>query len=334
MDNKITKSRLQHFLSYEWVLLLIFALVGIFALGFVYTVGFIDITCGQHFKYYYDETVSSLADDDLKSLIDTKTPFSYDIIEIESESLVKEYNALSARLSIYEGDVLFTDVKEPTEEQKNNPRTNVVRARTLLDDRAYCLGTLDKLLSDAQNYIRSNFLKDQFKDGEAIGDIIKENLDQDKIEKVFLERMSNDNRFRTKEKKDEGILKERARIEKLVEEVNYFAEFMSSADDSVFYRYTKFTQRVENLADGQDRENYKKALENEITSGRENARYGILLEKLGDGTSKYFKMLDSETSTNVVMMVFDFAEQQPHLQYESISFINMILREFGYPKKV
>ena len=37
-------------------------------------------------------------------------------------------------------------------------------------------------------------------------------------------------------------------------------------------------------------------------------------------------MRDSESAENVCIMVFDFRSYQPHLQFETISFINTIVR--------
>ena len=55
MDNKITKNRLQSFLSYEWIKVIIFALVFIVAWEFVYAIISVKPTVGQDFKFYFDQ---------------------------------------------------------------------------------------------------------------------------------------------------------------------------------------------------------------------------------------------------------------------------------------
>ena len=52
----------------------------------------------------------------------------------------------------------------------------------------------------------------------------------------------------------------------------------------------------------------------------------------GEGASKkdpseYFKMKGKDDATDVAIMVFNFREEQPHLQYEVIGFINAIVED-------
>ena len=66
MDNKITKSRLSDLLSYEWILMLIIAVVSIIAWELFYTMGGVKLTVGQSFKYYYDQSIIVEDDGELK----------------------------------------------------------------------------------------------------------------------------------------------------------------------------------------------------------------------------------------------------------------------------
>jgi hypothetical protein len=50
---------------------------------------------------------------------------------------------------------------------------------------------------------------------------------------------------------------------------------------------------------------------------------------VGDKTkpSKYVKVVGATDASNVVLMVFNFRNEQPELQFETISFINTMIRE-------
>lgn len=322
MDNKLTKRRFSDFLSYEWILMLVVSVVMIIVWEFVYTVGAVRLTVGQQFKFYYDETISSTTGEDFYQLI-AKDTFSYDVIELDYEALMSDYNVLSIRLSIQEGDVLITDSKAPEEGATGTAAQ--VRAKTAVDNFEYKIYCLDTLLSDAKDYLKQ-FLKDGVTAENA--ELTYSNLDESKIDAVFSDRMKKDNRFR--KDKSVGMELERARIERLAKEVSDFKKFLDTAPEECFFKYTKYEQTLAFAEKESDKATYQNAMQKEIDERRENARYGINAAGLkGEGKvdpSVYFKMKDSDTADNVVIMAFDFKEYQPHLQYEVISFYNTIIR--------
>ena len=59
MDNKITKTRLSNFLSYEWILLIILTVAAIVVWELVYTMTSVRLTVGQQYKIYYDEELDT-----------------------------------------------------------------------------------------------------------------------------------------------------------------------------------------------------------------------------------------------------------------------------------
>ena len=153
MDNKLTKKRLSDFLAYEWILTLIVAVAAIVLWELVYTVSAVRLTTGQSFKYYFDENVSSLGDGAFYTMLSDDV-FSYDVKELSSEQLTSKYNVLSTRLSVYEGDVIFTD----TVENESQP----VRAKTLADSYGY---NYERLLSDAEEYVSQFYTGGKLDDG-------------------------------------------------------------------------------------------------------------------------------------------------------------------------
>ncbi|MBP5686805.1 MAG: hypothetical protein J6W87_03370 [Clostridia bacterium] len=310
MDNKINRKRLSNFLSYEWILMLVVVLASIFAFELIYTISATRVSTGQNFKYYLDKNLSSDVADFYVALgyepdKNGKT-FSYEILELSSESVMFSDEVLVARLSVQEGDVIFSDV---TEDENGS-----ARAKTLVDN--YPIMPLDELLGSAKEYLEG----------------FKENgtLSEDLIVRHFNERMKKDNRFRTEEQKAAGRLLEICRIQKLAKDVEDFEKIFAAGNEGLFFNYTKYAQT---LALNPESKDAQSLYDREVSAGRENAKYGIRLAALSyEGTdkkdvSRFFQRADTGTAEDVIVMVFDFTSYQPDLQFETISFIDTILRE-------
>ena len=68
-----------------------------------------------------------------------------------------------------------------------------------------------------------------------------------------------------------------------------------------------------------------------ITEELGEKRYGLKADALKNGTlnaDTYFKNRVDGSSKGVVIMAFDFLEYQPDLQFETVSFMNMCIRNF------
>ena len=322
MDNKITKKRLYNLLSYEWILMCFVIALAMIAWELIYTVGAVRLTPGQQFKYYLDQKLYIGDNAELYNLVKDDNALSYDILKFDTETLISSANVLATRLTIYDGDIIFTDsVGSDSQTNKN------IRAKTVID--LHPIYPLEDLIKDAQKYLRDNFLTDGITAENA--ELDYENLSKEKIKNVFLNRMKGDNRFRTEQEKKDGIKLEEQRIEKLCSEVKDFKKFLTYAINEkpeLLYRYTKYHQVYENSKiDGISEEDYR-IIYNEELAIRPNAIYGINVVELTGGTdpSNYFKVENATTAKDVVMMAFNFLEQQPHLQFEVISFMNTIIR--------
>ncbi len=318
MDNRITKKRLYAYLSYQWIMIIIFALVAIFLLNGVYAAIGVKPTTGQHFKVYYDNNFSSTTSTKLESLIYREKALSYDVLEEDYEVLVGDgqTDILGIRLSVQEGDIIISDKKEPPKDAELSAE-KTIRAKYIVD--VYSIYTLDGLLEDAKAYL-NKFAKD------GATDLTFENMDISKIDANFLVRMKGDNRFRSAEQKEEGKLQERGRIEKLCADVACFENFMKNAPEEYFFKYTKY----EHLKELRGGEYYENALKGEIEAGRENAIYGLNVGVFSGGKSQpeeYFKINGAETAKDSVMMAFNFLEYQPDLQFECLQFMCAIIRE-------
>ena len=334
MDNKITKQRLFDFFSYEWIAIIIVAVVAMIFWELVYTIGAVRLTPGQQFKYYYDYSIDSSSTSSLMNILikdgDGNSVFSYDVLEFKTEALNKDFpQVLEARVGIQEGDFIITDCIDYTKQEGADENTEkTIRLKQLVD--TYKGYAYTELYKDAVKYLES-FLPD----GVAFnGEISFDKLSKDKIEQVFRQRMAKDNRFRAEEQIVNGIALEEKRIEKLCKEVVDFGKLLSLAEEypELFYNYTKYEQSHALTTDQKLKEQYKGAIELEKEKGRENAPYALCVSALKGGQGKtdpttYFKIAGKSTADGVAIMVFDFHNEQPHLQYEVISAINQIVRQ-------
>lgn len=315
MDNKITKTRLSNFLAYEWIMVIIAAIAAIVLWEFVYGIVSVKPTVGQQFKIYYDQGMAYTSDR-LIDLTERDDTFSFDVLEVDVEELIKESNVLTTRLSIYEGDVIISDGIEQED--------GSMRAKAVVDSTA--IYTLEGLAADAKAYLRT-FLKDQ--DAADGKELDYANLDEELIEERFLERMDGDNRFRKADQKAAGIEQEKARIERLCKDTADFIYFLENAPEEALFRYTKFEQSAdEELPEYYDKM-YDEYYETELLN-RPNAIYGINAGALEGGDSDpsvFFKVGGSASADGAIIMCFNFLEHQPDLQFECISFYCSIIRE-------
>ena len=324
MDNRITKKRLSNLLSYEWILMAAVIALTVIAWEIIFAMGSVRLSTGQQFKYYLDQSIYIGNNAELYNLIKDEDALSYDVLKFDTETILSGNDVLRTRIELCEGDVIFTD-------SVSNPGNKVyrsVRSKHVID--MFPIYSLEDLVKDAQKYLRDNFLIDGITAENA--ELEFTNLSKDKIKSVFLTRMKSDNRFRSEKEKIDGIKLEEQRIEKLCTEVKDFKKFLNYAlteKPALLYRYTKYDQMYSNAkVDGINLDLYE-AIYNEELAIRPDAPYGINVAELTGGVepSTYFKLEGAENAKNVVMMAFNFVEQQPHLQFEVISFMNTIIRK-------
>lgn len=331
MDNKITKRRFSDFMAYEWLMIIIVSVIAIIVFELVYTVSAVRLTVGQEFKFYLDTSVSSDTTA-IYDLIQKDQTFSFDVLKVNSEKLDSQYNVLSTRLSIQEGDVLFTDCKEPEQDAKDK----TIQLKSMVDKHGGY--SYNQMLKDAKSYLLDNFMVDGFEEKDlTLEKFDYGNLDVQKIEKVFRQRMKKDNRFRKEGQIKEGVDAEILRIRTLYEDVIKFDYLLSleQSNPELFYKYTKYEQMLEGVEKQEEVDLYQKLVDREVADGRGDNVYALRLGALTafatdqdkSNPSKYFTVNDEDDAKNVVLMVFNFRGYQPHLQYECISFINAFVED-------
>ncbi len=344
MDNRINKKRLSDFLAYEWIVMIVLCAVVIFAWELIYTVSAVRLTVGQDYRFFYDyyipcesnydELLAELGLQDDLGYGNGKT-FSFDVLEVDSERFDEENDVIEYRIGVQEGDMLITDDKNRTKtshDVKYPQSTAKLRV-----DHYDQIGTLEKLLADAKSYLTGLLF-------DGVTEIKAENLDPAKIERGFYNRLGKDNRYRSNDQKAIGITLETERLKKLCVEVADFQKIMELPDE-YFFVYTRFTQFLEiSTITGLSEETinkHKTNIQTEIDAGRENARFGIRIGEINKyddeltkanagkkDVSRFFKVIDEsvDVSKHVVIMVFDYLDAQPELQFESITVINNIVR--------
>ena len=307
MDNKITKRRLSHLFSYDWLAMIVWFVAIVFAWQLVFQVTSVKVTRGQSFKYFIDYTVSyKNSETFMQMLVDEEVFDPINILSVEQEDLYSGQNdVLVARLYVSDGDVIFTDTVKD--------ELGVARAQRIIDS-GYVY-TLDYLLRDAVNYLNSFKTNGEF--------------DDSKIQAHFLERMKKDNRFRSEKEKADGLVLEKQRLVKLDKEVSDF-EYLLNCGEDVFFEYTRFSQTLEQSSE-ENKQDFINSVEREKKEGRENAKYGIDLFALTGGvdklsTSNFFSVGQGQNAENVVVLAFNFLSAQPDEQFEVITFINAIVR--------
>lgn len=330
MDSKFTKKRLYNAISYDWVKMLLISLAVMMVFLYVFSLTSVKLAPGQQFKYYIDQNLSTKDKTKGVSLNDLimKDTFSDEVKEFGVETLLKESNVLNARLSIGEGNAIFTDYIN-----EDSPR-----AKVIVDvQKVY---TLDKHLYDCQDYL-SGFLKDEFnslsleeKREKALN---YDNLSVQKIETAFLETVDSIRYYRNGYRSGEITLdNETKRLKKLCADASLYAKLFEKNDvgeyvyEDLFFRYTRFEYSYN--PSGTADENYKKSYEKEISEGRENLIYGLKLEGLKGGahqTADFFRVGDREDSHGVVLQIFDFYEERKGLQFETISFVVKVVKTFS-----
>ncbi|MBQ0099091.1 MAG: hypothetical protein KBS91_00890, partial [Firmicutes bacterium] len=285
----------------------------------LYTMLAVRLTVGQQYKIYYDENINAKGNAFELSLFDVKKDnvFSYDILDFSSESLTSDYNVLSTRLTVHEGDIIVTDKKAFVYGEEEFLWDN--RANSLVDN--YYICSYEKLLDDAEKYLKG-FLQE----GTEISvDAFKKEEVKGRIETYFLERQKKDNRFRSKEEKEAGKKLEVERIQNLVSSYLYFEKaYKYGIENGWFYSYTKYEYSSNKYVEDRNAEMYQELYKKETPH-----YYGLNVSALTGGehlAEEYFVINDGNNSSeNVVLMVFDFVNEQRDLQFESLSVINRLI---------
>ena len=307
MDNRITKKRLYDFFAYEWIAAIVAIAAVIFVFEMIFATAGVRLQKGQSFNYYFDETVYSESDSGFYNTLINANTFSFDVKEVGAEILLAESNVLYARVANDEACAIFTD-----------NGGEYVRAKMIID--SYTMFTLEDVSDkDGLLYKATEYLKQFTVSGGNPLDF--NDLDKTRIKSNFELRTSArvyKNDFNA------GLISvedEYERIKKLCEDAAYFKkviEYDAARTDgvSIFYSYKLGEQIVE--AGG------------EVPSGYEQRtakKYGINMSALGVTAKDVFKV--KEGDGDVILLAFNRQNAAPDLCYETISFLDMVIKKYA-----
>lgn len=318
MNNKISKRRLSNFLAYEWILIIVVAIASIVVWELIFSFSSVRLNSGQVFEYYYDANVSSSNDEAFRSMLKREETFSFDVLDVYATDNTKDMAVLSNRQVTHELKAIFSDLYTSSKEGEYQSYS----ANKIID--VYSMYTYEDekggIIYSAKEYL-SKFLKEQGKDP-----LVFENLSKDKIKENFIERLGKDNRYRAGEISEEN---EYERIEKLCAETRFLEKVIKfdsaqSEENSIFYKYTKY----------EDAKNTFTLIQVPENENEKEWRYGLNLSKLTGGemdTAQFFRLIDSKKKGDIVLLMFNYGIYHEDMQFETISFVNTIIRQFASP---
>ncbi len=276
MDAKITKKRLGHQLSYDWIKIAGTCILAVVLLLVLFTTIATRPTAGQTFDFYTFYNVF-FHSDELGTLDDLKRggALSFDIQQLNTYEVTStgyEDMVLSTRFAAGEGDVLVAaDVGDVYAEDGSGALTDLSGLKEFLytyrgncmwlgtdgqpytDDPAYSGMEFSNYFADCAAYLDKYFPGAGYHDAVTAGQYTaldtSATLDTETgvVEADFRERMKGDKRFKTEEQIKEGIKDEYDRLENLRDA---FVKVWKSVKTNGAVRVNEMTFSVDTNGDG------------------------------------------------------------------------------------
>lgn len=332
MDAKITKKRLSHMLSYDWLKIVAVAVAVIIVWTLIFTMTSTRITAAQQFSVVnYFGNVSSTYDpkmDDRAQAALKENVFSYEVIEtslVDVPSYQEQaYTILEARVATQEGDVIYVpDIQkadseyEITVDGKTEKRYDSY-LQDLVRRYGYSLYNLDPNAENGYFKSMEKFLNRYYEGGYEAGERNDELIKTDFLARV---KKNKDKRFKTDAQIAQGIQDEIKRIQKyrdgLVEFYGYVQEGLVSFTHTTVYDqetgepYTRLDGIFSiNLCPNKDTMGGLKtvACYNETVKNAEGEDVPV------------------PTALNMNVAFFYFKETEASFEYENLLYVNYIIR--------
>lgn len=339
MDAKITKKRLGHQLSYDWIKIAGTCILAVVLLLVLFTTIATRPTAGQTFDFYTFYNVF-FHSDELGTLDDLKRggALSFDIQQLNTYEVTStgyEEMVLSTRFAAGEGDVLVAaDVGDVYAEDGSGALTDLSGLKEFLYTyRGNCmwLGTDGQPLNDPQyGAVGSNYFADcaayldKYFPGAGYHDAVtagqytaldtSATLDTETgvVEADFRERMRGDKRYKTEEQIKEGIKDEYDRLENLRDA---FVRVWNSVKTDGAIRVNEMTFSVDTNGDG-TAETYNWSYSFDI-SGLENI-HNLL----------YYGADGSRAGLNLCV-VRNGSSSEEELRYEPFTLLSYFVNEYN-----
>lgn len=336
MDVKITKGRLFNLIAYDFIKIIVAIVAAITVWVLLFTTCATRATVGEQFYFVVFDDVYSKEGYSAGVLQELKKDgkLSYDVLDayVSNVTSAGNYSALymlSLKTTTKEGDVIVFNGK--TESVKNEDGT------VKTDETGAAVKQINQ---SAQSIVNNNYLvsfEEYLNSAKAYLDrfvtdgVVNEKAVEEYFLSVRLKEAGNYRKtYRTDEQKAEGVKKETERIKTLNE------------------TYTTVTSAIENAkADGVDLFWYADFAPGE-TYEKKHVAYGIDLYKLnarfaasgGEKISDYWYYWETtkdfdgneqqeRCGEGLVISVFNFGNDQPDLQFESLAVIEYAVKNFS-----
>ncbi len=348
MDAKITKKRLSHLLSYDWIKIVAIAAAVIFAWTLIFSVTATKITAAQqfvlvnHYSCYLGEGYGS-------EFYSTTDFFSYEVIERRIEDLQASagksnaYTVLDARLAVGEGDVMFIPDIDNPDTKTLVEGTGVDGVEAQYEYKTYVESFLMRYfpyMYDLDDYFRQmeEFLIEHYGADWQNGE-----LDETKVAQNFRARVKKDNRFKKEAQIQQGIQDEKARIESYKEALIQFNGYLQNGtveltqstvdiyDDETLTGNFSLNICPSTLVDDptkKDGEDGGHMFKDKYSSVLEKKVYYYATDVYPDATNPEITHSGRvKTAINMNMVIFRYAEVGYGFQYESLLYINDLIAD-------
>ncbi len=322
MDARITKSRISNFLSYDWLKMILVAVVAIFGLCVIFQTIETRAKDEQTFTVYGFTDLSAGSDlhkieDDLRG----KGVFSYEILDTHAEQITEASGGIFG--GAYGGAVYTTRLINSARtvmfvsKLDDHKSSGYAAVRDLIGANREDAGSarngfidFEEYLADCEQYLKG-FFGENWREGA---------LDEQKAEDCFLARNTKDKRYRKKAKIQEGIAQEKERLLKLRED--YIAVLKALEDQTLSLATLTVTE------------------EDVGESGIATGDYvcGVSVGKLGNLRNLFYYTEETEggdkvsTVKNMSVILFNteaIGNKENDLRYETVSFLKYLVEKYG-----
>ncbi len=323
MDAKITKKRLKQMLSYDWLKIVALIVAVIFVWSLIFTMTATPITPTQQFtviNYRGNISLNKQGFSNSYNEAFNNKVFSYEVLKTTTVDLTtsEEYAAtlLQTRVSTNEGDVVvISDSPDSYSAYEKDGQTLYDSyLQTFLKNYGTALYNLDPNAEDGFFKQMERYVGGYYTNGV---------LDEEKVERDFLARIkkNKDKRYKKQAQIDEGIQADKERIQKyaaaLTEFYGYFNEGLVS------FTHVQAIDREngdEVLIEGKY---FLNLCPNEATMGGLKEIFGYYKQVENEQTGEVQTVVTAE---NMHVAFFDFSAVEEGFAYESLLYINYIIR--------
>lgn len=303
MDARITKQRLGNLLSYDWLKILGAIVAAVLVLSVFFTMVATRPRSSQIYSVYaYDGTYAGTDFATLGDKLLARNVFSYDILKTGTETFDSKNSyggaVFTARRSVGEGTVMFVSGYSQTDEEGNKQDSLF---ESLVKEGPGMFLDPEKFMADCAAYL-SGFYD---------GDWRAENpvLNEESVRQCFLARNGKDKRFRSAAKKEEGVLLECERVEKLRGD---YLTVEAAFEGGVFeYAYCTAEDKVYTAGIGTGK----------LATVQNLAYYTV--ERDGETV---------RTAEELTLVLFNNGDKADDLKYETVSFLKYLLDEYNEGK--